>query len=288
VANRGLLRAGVLVLPAVLLIGVFFVFAMALLLEMSINERGGATSSTTGLTASNFADFLTSRYYLGIVGTTFKLAAVTTLVTLLIGYLAAYAISLQTSGTWRALSYFALFTPLLTSVIVRSYGWQLLLDDHGFVNSLLLSSHILRSPIRILFDFSGVVIAMVHILLPFMAFPILSVLNQIGSDLSEAASDLGAGRWQVFSRVTLPLSLPGVLVGCELVFALSVSAFATPSILGGGRVLVLATLIYTDVTSTLNWPFAAAEAYVLLTLAILAVVVFNRLVRASYRARGVL
>ena len=287
-ANRGLLRAGVLVLPSLVLIGVFFVFAMALLLEMSINERGGATSSVAGLTASNFADFLTSRYYLGIVGTTFKLAAVTTLVTLLIGYLAAYAISLQTSGVWRAASYFALFTPLLTSVIVRSYGWQLLLDDHGFVNSLLLSSHILRSPIRILFDFSGVVIAMVHILLPFMAFPILSVLNQIGSDLSEAAADLGAGRWEVFSRVTLPLSLPGVLVGCQLVFALSVSAFATPSILGGGRVLVLATLIYSDVTSTLNWPFAAAEAYVLLTLAILAVVVFNRLVRASYRARGVL
>lgn len=264
----------------------FFVAAMGVLLAFSF-QRFQDGEFLPGTTTQNFATFLRQPYYWSVVATTLKLGLVTTLVTALIGYPTAYALNSVRRPLFRNVCYFALFAPLLTSVIVRSYGWALLLGDHGFVNGILLGLHILHAPVRLLYEFPGVVIALVHILLPFMVFPIIGVLGQLDPALKLASADLGANRIQTFVRVTLPLTIQGLLVGCELVFALSISAFATPSLLGGGRVQVLPALIYGEVGS-LNWPLASVESYVLLALALLAIGAFTALLRGPLgRTRGV-
>ena len=169
-------------------------------------------------------------------------------------------------------------------MVARTYGWSLVLGDVGFVNSLLTRVGV-EEPVSLLYNFRGVVVAMVHILLPFMVFPVLSSLRQVGDDMLEAAGDLGAPGWLRFIRVTLPLSLPGLVAGVQLCFALTISAFATPSLLGGGRVQVLATGIYDDV-GTLNWPRAAVASYVLLVLALLALAGFGAVQRRVLKARS--
>lgn len=264
----------------------FFVAAMGVLLAFSF-QRFQEGEFLPGTTTQNFATFLRQPYYWSVVATTLKLGLITTIVTAVIGYPAAYALNALRRPLFRNICYFALFAPLLTSVIVRSYGWALLLGDHGFINDILLGLHVVRAPIRLLYEFPGVVVALVHILLPFMVFPIVGVLGQLDPALKLASADLGGNRAQTFIRVTLPLTIQGLVVGCELVFALSISAFATPSLLGGGRVQVLPALIYNDVGS-LNWPLASVESYVLLVLALLAIGVFTLVLRGPLgRTRGV-
>ncbi|HZV51047.1 MAG TPA: ABC transporter permease [Candidatus Dormibacteraeota bacterium] len=272
-------------LPALSVLVLFFLAAMAVLLSFSF-ERFVGGRFLPGTTTGNFTTFLGGHYYWSVIATTVKLGTVTTFLCALIGYPTAYALNAMRRPLVRNLGYFALFAPLLTSVIVRSYGWSLLLGDHGFINQILLSLHVVRTPVPMLYEFSGVVIALVHILLPFMVFPVVSVLGQLDPALKLASADLGANRLQTFFRVTLPLTVQGLVVGCELVFALSISAFATPSLLGGGRVQVLPALIYNEVGG-LNWPLAAVESYALLVLALAVIGIFTLLLRGPVaRSRG--
>jgi putative spermidine/putrescine transport system permease protein len=183
---------------------------------------------------------------------------------------------------WRAgLAYVVIFAPLLMSVIVRSYGWLLLLSDSGLVNTLLGYAGL--GPYRLIHNETGTVIAMVHILLPFAVLPIVSVLNRIPDMFREAALDLGATPLTLFCRVTFPLSLPGVLVAAEIVFALALSSFVTPAVLGGGRVQVLARFVYDNI-GDMAWGVAAAQALLLLTLAALGLL--RRADRATHAARA--
>lgn len=280
------LRGYVLLSPALGVMLLFFLAAMVVLLLFSF-ERFEEGEFLPGTTTASYATFLRGSYYWGVIGTTLKLGAITTLLCAVIGYPTAYALNSLRGPLARNLCYFALFAPLMTSVIVRSYGWALLLGDHGFVNDILLSLHLVRTPVPLLYEFAGVVIALVHILVPFMVFPIVGVLGQLDPALKLASADLGANRLQTFIRVTLPLTVQGLVVGCELVFALSISAFATPSLLGGGRVQVLPALIYNDVGG-LNWPLASVESYALLVLALLAIGAFTLILRGPVaRSRGV-
>ncbi|MDR7545631.1 MAG: ABC transporter permease, partial [Armatimonadota bacterium] len=226
--------------------------------------------------------FLTDPYYLGIVVTTLRLGLVVTALSLLIGYPTAYAISkIQRPGLALA-AYLILFAPILVSVVVRTYGWLLLLGNTGVVNWLLRVLGLVRDPIPLIFNFTGIVIAMVHILLPFMVFPILSVIGQLTPDLAEAAADLGANRWQVFRRVTWPLTLPGVISGAQIVFTLTISAFVTPFLMGGGKVQILSGLIYRDMEAV-NLGFASAVAIILLVLAAAVLAASNTVSRHAYR-----
>jgi putative spermidine/putrescine transport system permease protein len=150
------------------------------------------------------------------------------------------------------------------------------------VNWVLRTLGIVQQPVPLIFNFTGIIIAMVHILLPFMVFPILSVVGQLGPDLKEAAADLGANRWQAFRRVTLPLTLPGVISGAQIVFTLTVSAFVTPFLMGGGKVQILSGLIYRDMEAV-NLGFASAVALLLLVLAAVILAVSNVVARRAYR-----
>jgi putative spermidine/putrescine transport system permease protein len=262
----------------VLTLAVFWV-AMAILLVLSVYPF--VASGVPRLTLEAWGKFLGDPYYWGVVRTTLELGLVVTGLCLVVGYPTAYAMSKIRRPAVLLLVYLILFAPIFVSVVVRTYGWLLLLGKGGLVNVVLLRAGFIREPLALVFNTTGIVVAMVHILLPFMVFPLLSVIGQVGGDLREAAMDLGAGRLQTFRRVTLPLTVPGIVSGCQIVFTLTVSAFVTPFLMGGGKVQVLSGLVYRD-TEALNLAFAAVVAFVLLGLAAAILLGSNVLTRSAY------
>jgi putative spermidine/putrescine transport system permease protein len=271
--------------PAVLLTLAVFWVAMAILLVMSVYPFVG--SGGPGLTLEAWRQFLGDPYYWAVVRTTLGIGLAVTALSLLLGYPAAYAMAKIRRPGLLVLVYVVLFSPILVSVVVRTYGWLLLLSKTGFVNFLLLRAGLVSEPIPLIFNTTGIVIAMVHILLPFMIFPLLSVITQLPPDLREAAADLGANRWQTLVRVTLPLTLPGVVSGSQIVFTLTISAFVTPFLMGGGKVQILSGLIYRDMEAV-NLAFASVVAFVLLGLAVAILQLSNLLTRGAYARAEVL
>jgi len=164
------------------------------------------------------------------------------------------------------------------SVVVRTYGWFILLASQGLVNTTLRAAGILTEPLSLLFNFRGVVISLTHIMLPFVIFPIYSVMGRLDQSLKEAAHDLGAGWWQAFVRITLPLTMPGVVAGALICFTLALSAFVTPRLLGGGRVQVLPLMVYNN-TVEINWPTGAVSGLTLLLLSVTAVWALNAILK---------
>jgi putative spermidine/putrescine transport system permease protein len=194
---------------------------------------------------------------------------------LLIGYPVAYYLA-RTTSRWRGMALFLVISPLLVSAVVRNIGWFPLLGQSGVVNWVLISTGIVQAPIRLVSNFTGVVIGLVHALLPFMILTLTTVIQGIEPDLEEAAANLGAGPFRVFVRVILPLSIPGVIAGSLLVFTMAISAYTTPAILGGNRVLVMATYIAQQFRTVLDYPAGATAAALLLLFAALLTVLALR------------
>ena len=266
-------RTPLLLLPAVAITAGVFASAMLLLFSYSAYTfRGGQLTEEISFLA--WQSFFTDAFQWRLVGNTLRLAFSVTAIALVIGYPTAYALTKVRDQRLLLAAYVVIFSPLLVSLVVRIYGWILILSENGVVNQALLAVGLIRSPLRLVYNDVGVVIALVHILLPFMIFPILSVLLQFDHALREAANDLGAGRLQTFLRVVFPMSLPGVVAGAQIVFTLAISAFVTPELLGGGTVQVLSRAIWFNVVDV-NWPLAAVQAIVLLALALAALAVFD-------------
>ena len=269
-------RLGGFLAPSFLLLGIFIFAIGALLLHSLYTYEEGQILKVISL--KTYKQFFIDRYYLKVILDTFKLGFVVMTACLLVGYPVAYALNKIENIRLLLICSILIFSPLLVSVVVRAYGWLLLLSSKGAVNYLLQSIGLIREPIQFMFNFTGVAISMIHILLPFMVFSIVSVLRQQDPALKEAAMDLGANRFQSFYKITLPLSLTGVVSGCQMVFVLAISAFVTPAVLGGGRVNVLARGIYQD-TIDLNWPMAAVGAVTLLGLVFCTLLIFNYLIQ---------
>ena len=252
-----------LALPALVLLLGLFAFPVLRLLAMSV--EGGSLEF--------FEKAALDGLYVSVLGDSLRIAAVVTAICLAL----AYPVALWLSRAGRlglALGLFALLLPFWTSVLVRTYAWMVLLGRNGVLNRMLRDWGLIDAPIMLLYNTSGVLIGMVHVLLPYMVFPIYAALLRIDPDLGRAAEGLGAPAWRAFTRITLPLSLSGVSAGCALVFVLSLGFFITPALLGGGRVIMISMLIEQQVREFLDWPFAAALSAVLLavTLAIYALV----------------
>lgn len=231
-------------------------------------------------TFAAYVDFLTDSYFHTIVFDTVRMALITTVCSVLVGYPLAYALwrlSRPALQRWFAL---IIFSPILVSVVVRSYGWTVLLADQGPVNWFLQTVLHFPEPVRLVFNLTGVVISLTHVFLPFVVFPIYSTMTRLDPTLREAAMDLGASWWTTFRRVTFPLTLPGLLAGAQIAFTLALGAFVTPQLLGGGRVLVLPLQVFTA-TTDINWPLAAVGGIALLILAMITVAISNRLLRYS-------
>lgn len=282
---RGYLTLAVLLGPAMLFLVFVYVIGLLYLFRYSFYHYTGMGVERT-FSVEAYGRFLTDPFYYQIMGEGFRLGAVTTVGCLLIGYPVAYAMNRVRDQRLLLVAYIVIFSPLLVSVIVRSYGWMLLLARTGIVNYVLLWLNIIAEPLHLLYNFLGVTVALIHILLPYAIFPITSVLNQFDPALKDAAADLGADRLRTFWHVTFPLSLPGVLSAFQITFVLSMTAYVTPRLLGGGRVTVLPILIYESFT-VLNWPLTAVMGIVLLTLVLALVFLYNQLlIKRVYSSMG--
>jgi len=247
----------------------FMAGALVMLAIMSLHgyEAGGRGILPTW-ELTHYKAFLTDRFFLDILVRSLLMSLYVTLWCLLLGFPFAYALS-RLRGWKRAVLYFVVLAPLLTSAVVRTFGWMILLSNNGFINKTLMNIGVIEMPIPMMYRMTGIVIALVQVLLPFMILALDAALLNIDRQLYDAARNLGAGASRIFFQVTLPLTLPGIVSGSILVFTLAISAFVTPALIGGPRIPVMATLIYQQGIALLNWPFGGAISFVLLAVLLL-------------------
>jgi ABC-type spermidine/putrescine transport system permease subunit I len=257
--------------PALVVMLVLLVLPVMFLVGLSFFEKGT-------LSFANYARIGQDAFYAQSFSLTVWVALVVTAVTAVMGYILAYSFTLM--PRWAAALGLGLVAlPFWTSVLVRTYAWLVLLQNKGVVNTALINLGIIDEPLRMMHNLTGTVIGMVHILLPFMVFPIYSALQRIDSDYMRAAHVLGASPLYAFWRVHFPLARAGFAAGIILVFVLSLGFFVTPSLLGGGRVQVMATAIYQEALETLNWPLAATVSMVLIAVFAVSLTAYERLSR---------
>ncbi len=259
-----------LLAPALLLLLAAFVLPVGMMVPMSFRPYVPLVGITDGFTARYYTRLLTDSYYLEIIGRTLALGFTVTFSTLVIGYPVAFFLA-RTPSRWRNWLTILVVFPLMLNLVVRTFGWIALLAQNGLVNQALHALGVVDSPVKLLFNFAGLLIAMTHIFLPFMVLVLIGAIQNIPRDVEDAARVLGASWGSTFCRVTLPLSAPGILSGSILVFVLSISALVTPRLLGGPTYQVMSTLIYDEFLQRLNWPAGSAQA-LLLTLMVLALV----------------
>ncbi|QYM74695.1 ABC transporter permease [Leucobacter luti] len=276
--NRGRFSAYGLVLPGIIGLFVSFLLPLFVMIRMSLNENGSGGQLIESLTFDSYGFALSDPFYWKVVGNTLLLGLVCGLSAVVLSYPIALFLT-KTTSRWKGVLMALAIAPLLTSAVARTFGWMALLGDKGVINESLLSFGLISSPLRLSNNFLGSSIALVEILMPYAILAMISGFGRINSSLEEAAGSLGASKLRVFLRVTLPLSLPGVFTGFLLVFVLAVSSFVTPKLLGGGRVFVLATEVYSEATQTLNWPLASALSVILLVVFGGIVAVYQRLIK---------
>jgi len=259
-----------LIAPLFLLLAWSFFLPIGRLLLTSITEPVPSLD--------NYGRLLVEPLYRQVIFRTLWIALVCTVSALLLGYPIA-ALMARPGHRGAKIALVCVMIPLWTSALIRSYAWIMLMQRKGVINSLLLAWDAEAKPWTMLYTNGAVLMAMTHVLLPFMVLPIASALGSISPDLPRAALNLGAGRVRTFFAVTLPLSLPGVFAGCLLVFVMSLGFYVTPALVGGPQTLMIATLIAEQATTLLNWPFAGAISCVLLVLSLGLTIAFKRLLR---------
>jgi len=253
-------RRWLLAVPAIGFLLIFFALPL-------IQNAGRSLELETPNTDAfaNYAKLLLDPYYRGVVFETIKLSLFSTLICIVVGYPVAYYM-VRRAGRWAMPMLFMLIAPLLTSIIMRTFGWRVLFARRGIVNSFLEWAHITDGPLKLLDNTFAVYVGMVHIMVPFMVLSIIPVLRAVDVRLEESSRVLGAGAWRTFWRVTLPLSMEGVITGAILVFMLASGSFVTQLLLGGGQVVTLPLLIFQQFALTQNLAFAAAMGNVLLVI----------------------
>lgn len=252
--------------------------ALLTVLQYSVRAFIPGSLEVGGLTLGNFQDLFKGLYAQAFLNTV-MLSVKTALFGLLLSYPLAYAL-VRTKATWLKSSILIIaITPLFLGEIVRTYSWIIVLGSSGFLNSLLLGMGLIDKPLQLMFTQTGVVVALVHVTMPVMVLMLATALSHIDPAYEKAATSLGAGPIRAFLTVTLPLSLPGIVASLTTAFAWTFSAFATPQLIGGGKVSTIATLVYQLGFSSLNFPFAAALSVAGLLLTVLLLAAIKRLTR---------
>ena len=260
----------VLTLPPLIFLLALFAFPVARLLLMSV--EGG--------TLEHYEKAMLDGLYVRVFLDTFRLSALVTVFAIVLGYPVAHFLA-TARPVWATVVLVCVLLPFWTSLLVRTYAWMVLLGRNGPINKALVDMGLVDQPIRLLHSEVGVLIGMVHVLMPYLVFPLYAVMRRIDHNLLSAAAGLGAPGWQIFLRVYLPLTLPGVAAGAILVFILSLGFFITPALLGGGRVIMIAVLIEQQIREFLNWEFAAALCAVLLVATLAISAALNRTTRGE-------
>ena len=259
------LGAILLLAPAVLFFLVVFVLPVGLMIRYSFYQQTQTGDVTAAATLANYLRLASVDLYRTVVFTTLRVSLLTTLIAMLLAYPLALVMVRGHALVGRALTVIVL-APLLINVVVRTYAWRVILanGDNGVLNWTL--AHFGLGPVQLLYTEWAIVIGSVHVFLPMMVLPLSAALGKINPAVEEAARTLGASSWAVFRRVTLPLSVPGLAVGCTLVFSLTASSFVTPALLGGNFAKMLGTLVEEQILTVFDWPFGAAIATLLTVL----------------------
>ena len=265
-----------LALPLGAFFVLFFLAPLAVLTAWSFY----AAPETHTLTLGQYARFLGDRFTLGILWNTLWLGFQSTLVCLVFGYPLAW-LALRLTPRWQAALLFVVILPILTSVVVRTFAWIVILGSQGVINKTLIAIGMIDTPLRLLYTETGVIMVLAQVQLPLMVLPIMATLTRVDRNLFDASASLGAGEWRTFWRVTLPLSLPGVIAGCILVYAACVTAFVTQTLIGGARLIYMPLYIYQQATGANDWPFAAAMSVVFMVAVLFVVYLLNLLGRTS-------
>ena len=276
-------RAILLLLPAAALLVVFLAIPYLNILHISFRNPGQGTPYADGYTLANYGRIFTSTLYQGQLFNTLWIGLVTTFITLVIGLPVAFQLG-RADLKWRGLAYGIVLSPLLVGIVIRSYGWTILLGNNGLINRTLIDWGLIERPLPLMYNSLGIIIALVHVFLPFMILPIMSAVQGIDPALTSAARSLGAGRLTVVRRILLPLAMPGIQAGCILVFVLSLSAYVTPAMIGGLRVKTMAVTVVDALLDTFQWPLGAALALILSLVGAVIVVIFARVTRMKWKA----
>jgi len=268
--------------PALMLFFGVLVIPLAMTVMLSFHDWGQYKGIEPVFILKNWREIATDPYYAEMFWRTFRIALLVTLITAVLGAPEAYILN-RMSGRWRSFFLLVIFGPLLISVVARTLGWALLFGGNsGLVNKALMSFGLISTPLPFMFTETGMVVALTHVLIPYMVLAVWAALQRLDPQVENAAVALGAGPFTVLRRIVLPQAMPGILSGAVIVFALAASAFATPAIIGGRRLKVASTLAYDEFLNTLNWPLGAAIAVLLLVALVLIVVGTNRLVERRY------
>lgn len=248
-----------LTMPYLFMVFFLIVIPIGWLFYMSFIGRDGT------LSMENYARMLKSKAYVRIFLTTFKISFLTTLICAVLGYPLAYFMS-QLSNRWANICMIGVLIPFWTSLLVRTYAWLVLLQKKGVVNSFAIDIGLISEPIKFVHNTSGTLIGMVHIMLPFLILPLYANMKAIDKDCLKAASSLGATPTRAFWTVFFPLSIPGLLAGLLIVFVLCLGFYVTPAVLGGGKVIMAAMKISSNIELYFSWGAASALGVVLLTV----------------------
>ena len=271
-----------LVLPALVLFAAIVIVPLVMTVALSFHDWGQYKGIEPVFILKNWREVLEDSYYWEVFGRTFRIAAIVTVLSAVFGAPEAYILN-RMKSPWRGLFLLVILGPLLISVVARTLGWALLFGGNsGLVNKGLMSAGLISAPIPFMFTETGMIVALTHVLMPYMVLSVWAALQRLDPQIENAAVALGAGPLTTLRRIVLPQAMPGILSGAIIVFSLAASAFATPAIIGGRRLKVASTLAYDEFLNTLNWPLGATVAVILLVVLATVVIVANRLVERRY------
>jgi len=274
----GWLVPAFLLAPSLLFLAMFFALPALTLILYSVLTQAADGIVGLPLTLAHYHHFFTIPVYSRVLLTTLRISLWTTGAAALLAYPVALVMAHSPSSLRQAITMIVI-APLIVSVVVRTYGWQLILGNGptGILNWLLLGTGLAKKPIALLYSETAVVIGSLHVFFPMMVLPVASALGRIDPRLEDAARTLGATAWRSFRRITLPLSLPGLAVGGTLVFSLTAGSFVTPAILGGTGAQMLGMLVDQQILVVYDWPFGATVASVLVAIVLAVNIVSMRI-----------
>ena len=264
-----------LIMPCVLLFAIFFVMPIGLMAMMSFLTGNPVVQPDVEFTTSHYVRFATDSYNWAVLWATLRIGLLVTFFTLLLGYPLAHLLARVHSRVLHAWLLMAVLAPMLTGIVVRTFAWMTILSDTGVINKTLLGMGAITEPLPLLNSETGIVIGLTHIFIPYMVLTLTGVIGRIDERLEQAARNLGASPLRAFIEVTLPLSVPGILAGSLLVFALSISSYVTPLLMGGFQIMTLPLMIYQQIAASFNIGFAAALGMVLLVISLVLVLAYN-------------
>jgi putative spermidine/putrescine transport system permease protein len=269
-------------LPALLIVTIFFFIPILTLLRVSFYETTGMGTYRPAFTFAGYIKFLTDPFYVNIIFFTIKIALLVTIIALTAGYPVAYYVA-RASGVKKIICLLLIIVPLWTNLIVRIYGWFVILGQKGFVNTILLSFGLINEPLSMLFSPFSVVIGLLDVVFPWVLLILISVMEGIDWSMIEAARDLGASRFQSFYEVTFKLSIPGVAVAGLFAFVWAMGEYAVPSLLGSSAQRTISIEVADQILSVLNWPFGASIAFTLFAITVIVLFLSNRISQRGSR-----